>query len=447
MNHIRPVTAAISLLASVGLICATAIPASAAVKLRPAWGSAIEVRGLGYANAFDVSPTPDGGAYVIGTFNRSARFGNTTLEGSASTGYLAKVSSRGRWQWAIKTAESAAIESGVTTTPDGGVILCTVSKGENFLSPGSDTDTSMVVAKVAADSSVQWATGMRASFSGTCSGAEALSDGGAIVAGSRWLLLTNQGFPVTDQGSALLGRVSASGVWQWITGMGGSDAAIHGIDLTAQGTIVAGGNFKRSGAFGPTTLTDPSTPTGNTGSATGNGFVAFATVDGAVTSAQQLSSPERSQVQAVTALRDGSVVVAGTYRESLTAGSQSVEASTFEPGYAAALEADGTWSWIYQWSGSNFGSATGVTQTNDGSIIVSGQYNTTEGAYIRLNDQGKRTKVYRVRGGAISPNAVAADDRGGFLSAGTLFGTWTVKGNTRIKNGGSTATGYVARFR
>lgn len=432
-----------------GTALVTGAPAQAAVQLKPAWGTAIGVGGpnFPYANAFAVSPTSDGGAYVAGTFNKSADFGSTKLQADASTGFLAKISPRGRWLWAIKTAESAAITAGVTTTPDGGAIMCILSRGDNFLDPNLSDDAAVTVAKVASDSSVQWVEQLRASYLGSCSGAESLADGGAIVAGSRWNPIGDQGYPVNGSGSAAIGRISPMGTWLWTTSMGGRDGQMTSIDITPQGTIVAGGTFKILGDFGQTTLTDTSTPSSNAGPATGNGFVAFASLDGVVTDAQQLVSPERSQVLAVTALSDGGVVVAGNYREELTAGTESVRAKTFEPGFAASLGADGSWNWIYQWSGSNFGTGTGVTQTNDGAIIVAGLYNTSDGAYLRLNSRGKRTKVYRVRDGAIGPNAVAADNRGGFLTAGTLYGTWKIKGKKRVRNNGTSGTGYVARLR
>jgi len=66
------------------------------------WDTAVSAGGVAGDTGYDVAADSSGNLYIIGSFERSARFGNITL---VSQGYgdvfVAKLNADGVWQWAV----------------------------------------------------------------------------------------------------------------------------------------------------------------------------------------------------------------------------------------------------------------------------------------------------------------------------------------------------------
>ena len=89
-------------------------------------------------------------------------------------------------------------------------------------------------------------------------GVSVTSDGGAILIGEFGGTATFGSTTLTSNGEldVFVGKISAAGVWEWVTQAGGTGQdGGFGVSVTSGGGAIVTGEFRDTARFGSTTLT------------------------------------------------------------------------------------------------------------------------------------------------------------------------------------------------
>lgn len=189
-----------------------------------------------------------GNVYVAGRFAGTATFGNggsSTTSTGATDIVVAKLDAAGTWQWATRAgSENGDSANGVAADGTGVYVTGLISANADF---GSDTllNAGLFVAKLDVDGVWQWADD-----GNTVSGA-----GHAVVADGSGNIHVggNNGFPV---GRPFVGSWNAVGDRQWLETVGGSGSgAAYGLALDSGGNLYATGQAQGSLNVGSASVT------------------------------------------------------------------------------------------------------------------------------------------------------------------------------------------------
>jgi hypothetical protein len=237
------------------------------------WLWAVSAGGAGNDDATAVEELPDGSVLVAGKFTNSATFGSTTLTSAGVNVFVAKLSASGTWLWALDGGAGASV-LGMDATDDGAAVLTGVYGGTTTFGATSFTSlgfNDIFAAKVTANGAWNWAATVGSSGNDGYdhSAAVALNDDGSVFVGGAFAGTMTAGSlpPVSRVGAddLFVGKLSALGVWQWVTAAGGT-----GTDRITYVAALADGSAAVLGFFGNTSLTLGSTSmtraAGNTGS-------------------------------------------------------------------------------------------------------------------------------------------------------------------------------------
>jgi len=338
------------------------------------WAWATRAGGENFDAAQGVATLADGSAIVAGYFTFVANFGGTPLTGGAGfeNVFVAKLDPTGAWLWTIAAPSgSSAITTGVDALPDGGAIVTGSFDGSATFGTTTLTSTGVkdaFVAKTDPDGSWAWAT--RAGGSGSVGGTAVgtLADGGAIVTGTVDGSATfgTSTLTSTGGGDAFVARIGPDGAWIWATRAGG--AAFDGgtgVGTLADGGAIVTGTFGATVAFGTTSLT----------SAGGlDVFVGRIEADGSWAWATRAGGAGSDGARAVSALADGSAIVAGGLGGDATFGATTLTGAGPRDAFVAGIDPDGSWAWAARAESSGTALATGVAALADGSAIVTGAF-------------------------------------------------------------------------
>ena len=225
--------------------------------------------GPGHNRLQAAAATTDGGAIITGSFVRTARFGEVSLDGDFNlNGVTLKLDSSGDTVWAthirpVGDPTNTFLRSAVTVTADGGAIITGDFDGAveiegTTLSSGGNFDS--VTFKLDNTGEVVWI-----SHIGTGPGevviwpAKAAPDGGALATGSFEGMATFGAVTLAGagghDGTTLKFDQAGRVVWATHTGTGADDVFLGSIAATPDGGAIVAGVFSGTATFGERHLT------------------------------------------------------------------------------------------------------------------------------------------------------------------------------------------------
>lgn len=305
-----------------------------------AW--AVRAGGADFDQALSVEALDDGGVLVTGEFRGDSTFGSppnqVTLSSlGASDAFVARYNADGSLAW-VRQAGGASYQAGVALTPysDGSFVLAGAFLGD-----------------------VQ--------FVGTAT--TLLSAGGVDV---------------------FLARYDAGGSLAWARGAGGVlDDAAQGIARLSDGSLLAVGTFQGAAIFG---LGEPRETT-LASNGLDDLFMARFSADGALIWAQGVGGVEEDLARDVVALDGGGFAVAGLFRDTVTFGAgYTFTADGANDAFLARLTADGALDWAARAAGSPKDGAFGVAAYADGSLGLAGRFR-EEATFGRGDERQTRLRV------------------------------------------------------
>jgi hypothetical protein len=206
-----------------------------------------------------------GSAFITGYFTEIVTFGSTTLEADSRSRYVAKISSSGIWQWAVKASGN---DGGYYYDHDGGIAVD--SSGNAFVTGGfsetatfgstvllSSGDRDIFVAKISSNGIWQWAVSTGGSQEDEGNGVTVDSSGSAFITGYFTETVTFGSTTLTSSGKddIFVAKISSSGIWQWAVKAGGSGADEGwGIAVDSSSNAYVFGVFTKNATFGSTIL-------------------------------------------------------------------------------------------------------------------------------------------------------------------------------------------------
>ena len=209
-----------------------------------------------------ISVDSSGNAFVTGYFNPAATFGSTTLDTDFyGSQFVAKISSNGIWQWAVKAGDSGYYKrDGIAVDSSDNAFVTgsfseTITFGSTVLMSSGDSD--IFVAKISSSGLWQWAVKAGGSQEDEGNGITVDSSGNALVTGSFYRTATFDSTTLTSSGKddIFVAKISSSGLWQWTAKAGGSGADEgQRIAVDSSGNAYVIGLFTKNATFGSTTL-------------------------------------------------------------------------------------------------------------------------------------------------------------------------------------------------
>lgn len=281
------------------------------------WLWAARAGGTGSDGGYGLSVDSQSSIIVTGFFRTSATFGSTTL--SLSNGqklFVAKLDSFGKWQWAVGTGGSLTNSGHSVAVDDQNNIVVTGAYwgnsafGTTTLASFGNQD--VFVAKL--DGAGKWLWAKRAGSSGPDTGHDITIDplGNAVIVGTYWGPASFGAITLSSVGKhVFVAKLDSSGSWLWakspFSNSNGLDG--RGITTNAQGQIFITGSFRKQVFFGKTIL-----------SAVGDWDVFVAKLDrfGEHLRIRTFGGSKHDEGLGVAAGKQGSVVVAGRFENTLT---------------------------------------------------------------------------------------------------------------------------------
>ena len=318
MNAHRIVIALLVFLAIV-----TALPVVAAAAINTEASQGVQT-GSGDATGYAVAALVDGSSIVAGYFESDITFGATTLTGLAGVdeAFVAKANPDGSWAWATQATQASGA--------------------------GGDA----------------------------IRGITALADGSAIVVGSFQGQTTFGSTTLTSAGSAdniFVAKISATGQWVWaraVTDTGTQADVARAVTVLADGSAIVSGYFRGSPSFspGPGVVSSPRR----------DAFVAKIAADGSTWDWVTVAGGSGDdQAFGVSALSDGSAIVAGSFVNSVSFGSVPLTSAGLEDAFVAKVSATGAWQWAIRGGGSGADRAYAASVLADGSALATGSFGGT----------------------------------------------------------------------
>ncbi|HIF16144.1 MAG TPA: hypothetical protein EYQ85_02700, partial [Candidatus Poseidoniales archaeon] len=232
------------------------------------WQWAVKAGGSAYDSGFEDQCCEiayyNGNVYVTGTYQNTATFGSTSLVSSGGFDiFIAKLNSSGSWQWAVKAGGSSGdFGNGIAVDSSGnayviGLFQGTATFGSTNLTSSSGT-RDIFIAKLSSSGSWQWAVKAGGSNDDYGYGIAVDSSGNAYATGHFQGTATFGNTSLTSSGGydIFIAKLSSSGSWQGVAKAGGttSDRGF-GIAADSSGNAYVIGQFGGTATFGSTSLT------------------------------------------------------------------------------------------------------------------------------------------------------------------------------------------------
>lgn len=200
-----------------------------------------------------------GNIYVCGGFDGVLQLGTTTLNGGSGDIFIARLSSTGKWDWALAgTGNGDEFCGGLDIDSAGNLFAC-ASTSSTALVIGSHTVSSigtptLVMLKIDSAGKLVWG---KALASAVCTGLR-MGAGGAAITGIFEGTTQFGSTTITSKGNedAFTAFVDASGTPQWALAGGGAQTDMaKGVAVTKLSTF-SSGLFKLNAWFGSTWLSN-----------------------------------------------------------------------------------------------------------------------------------------------------------------------------------------------
>ncbi len=294
--------------------------------------------------------------------------------------FVAKVDPSGSFAWATQAGTIGDLESGrsVSVLSDGSALVTGSFDGGSgpatfgsISLPGTGNGD-VFVAKVDPSGSFVWATQAGGSDPDTGEGVSALPDGSAIVTGDFQGTATFGSTTLTSASAVskvFVAKVDSSGSFVWATQAGGSNVSFgKSVSVLPDGSAIVTGYFRDTATFGSITLVSA----GNS-----NVFVAKVDSAGSFAWATQAGGSGSDQGNSVSALRDGSAIVTGYFVGPATFGSTTLPGTGSNDVFVAKVDSSGSFVSATQAGGTGDDRGEGVSALPDGSAIVAGRFRGT----------------------------------------------------------------------
>lgn len=336
----------------------------------------------GSDKTLDVSLDQAGNIYACGYFNDEGYFDTIHLTAFNKQAFVTKLDANGNFVWAISGGSGLDDRAlGLCTDPQGNIIATgTYWSNATFgsFNIGGSADHVFVV-KIDPNGNFLWAT--PGGSSGDDHGYDVVTDaqGNIFVTG----YLSNHYGPSPGTSSfpnlapftvldsiAFVGRMSPSGVWQWVKTFGGTDVERdNDIALDSLGNIYVVGGFYGTKTFGPVSLTSSNNSR--------DIFVVKYDANGNFIWVTTAGDTLDDRANGIAIDHEQHIYITGEFRDHVLFGSDTLNNYGGPSGrdiFVARMDLNGNWVWAKR-AGSTGGSDAGraITVNRDGNIFVTGQ--------------------------------------------------------------------------
>lgn len=334
---------------------------------------AISAGGTGYETGYGVVSDAAGNAYVVGSFQGTATFGNSNVTADMTDGFVAKYDASAELVW-IKTIGGSGNEDVMSVTIDANGNLyiaggCSADTGFGALTPPGEEGG--FVAKMNSNGDFLWVTTFKRTGGHTTSIHKVALDrnGNPVIAGFLGSSLTIGGETMVVTGSqngfaAKLGK--ESGTVQWARNFPSTYASYaEAVACDDNGDIFVGGSFFGATTFGANVFTTSDTDL--------DAFFVKMSDNGNVISATHLSGTGWSNLLDMKVDHAGDVVITGYYGSALTGGGLSLTGAGYENPFVAKFSAAGNHKWSLRPSSfSSYANGRALAIGGDNNVYVTG---------------------------------------------------------------------------
>lgn len=317
----------------------------------------------------------NGNVYVAGTFNGSAYFGVTPVNGSSNQIFLAKYSANGVIQW-VQSAGGADEDAASSVAVDNagnsyvvGSFRSTASFSGNLVTSYGTDDA--FIAKYNASGVLQWVRTMGGTGQDVAFWAKVDGNGDVLVTGYF------QGNPSFSNSTQTLTSSGNSDVWVakygsggnliWAVGAGGNSYDYgHCVTTGASNSVIIAGEYKTSATFGSTVLT-------NTGSES-NGFIAKLNSSGGWDWAKSVGGNGVDAIYGVATDTTDNYYISGLFSDTAYFGNNNVVSEGLTDGFVARVNSNGNIQWVSRFGGISKDMAGGVSISSNGNVFVAGSF-------------------------------------------------------------------------
>ena len=366
-----------------------------------------------------------GNVYVTGQFGGSVSFGRIKLTASNTSVFVAKITPKGKWEWAV-SVQGSSVSVGRGIVIDKARNLFVVGSFQNRVVVGQTVLSSLgyndvFVAKITPKGEWGWVV---------AAGGEVSTDEGQSIAidamGDLYITGSFQGsasFGQTQLTSfgekdIFVSKIDSNGQWLWARAAGGpDDDEGHSIAVDALGDVYVTGFFLGEARFGELVLWDASQKAGV--------FVVKVSTKGEWKWSRKSGGTAYAYGQSIVVDPTGFAYLTGVFRGGhVTFGTTQLAGLGEDDIFVAKISLDGRWEWALQAGGSMVDKGHQVALDGTGSIYLTGAFSgaasfgekrfVSDGGFdvfiSKINPVGHWLWVEHLRG--------VSHDEGGALSVG-----------------------------
>lgn len=320
--------------------------------------------------ATSIKTTADGGYIVTGTTFST----NGDVNGYKGNGdiWVIKINSTGGIQWqktfgGTKTDMATAIEQ----NPDGSYILLgsTNSNDEDVTQNSGEFDYWVV--KINATGSIIWQKTFGSTTDDFASSFHLNSDGSIVIAGNTAVTRVINNFSSSSSGEINILKINSSGLLQWQKTFGG-----YGTDIATKTISTLDGGFLIGG------MSDSSDGDVKENKGGGDMWLIKTTIDGILSWEKSIGGSKWDKINSLQATLDGGYIIIG--ETTSNTGDFKAGKGLIDIGIVK-LTATGKMEWAKTIGGSGAEKGIEILQTNDGSFVVFGNSNSTNGDIANNN--------------------------------------------------------------
>ena len=321
-----------------------------------------------------------GSAYVTGfmsglvVFNDNITLGEYQTTPTKSEIFIAKLSSDGSWQWAIKVdGNGTGWGHGITVDSNNDIFVTgrlydSATFGNTNLTNDDCECSSIFVAKLSSSGSWQWAVKVGGSYSSAANGITVDSRDGVYITGwNNGRLMFGTFNLSSEMDGGFIAKISSSGIWEWAVEISGT-YTITGSRITADlndGVYITGG-FTGSASFGDTVLSS---------SADSEVFIAKLNSSGSWQWAVKSEGSIDATGLGIAVDSIGSLYVTGRFKETVTFGNTNLTSSGDNDVFIAKLSSAGSWQWAVKSGGQSSDFASGIVVDSNDNVFITGRFN------------------------------------------------------------------------
>jgi hypothetical protein len=361
------------------------------------WSWAVKAGGTSADYAEGIATDSSGNSYLTGDFQGTATFGSTSLISSGGSDvFVAKLSSSGAWSWAVRAGgTSGDIGKGIALDSSGNSYLTgrfynTATFGSTNLTSSGGYD--IFVAKLSSSGSWSWVT--KAGSSSYYDYGEKIavdSNGKAYITGKFKDTATFGSNSISSSGTydVFIAATNSEGSWIWSKKAGGnSGESGTGIAIDSVGSVHVAGKFSGSFSF----ISD----TFQSSDDSDDIFVISLPADSLEAGfaiSQEFGTAGGTGADIAFAVATDSVgnaYVTGSFEDTVSFGSTTLESSGNEDVFVAKVSTNGDWIWAISGGGTADDRGYGIKVDSNDLVFVTGVFGSTGADFdtISLSSSG-----------------------------------------------------------